>query len=226
MWLDGSGHPGREQPGHLLMAGSGRRRGLIAGVVVSAVAAALLSMLVVSGGDGGDVLAGRPIVMLSGLDDHGLLARDTVELLDAPAAEGEGQVLASLPDATLVRVLGDDGGSWLEVVALDGSAAGWVDEFHVRGTAHVVADEPACPTSLRGVADGPVLAKLRPSEQVELVDDHLVGEQRWIGVRAVQQDLLGLVPAASLSALPGPPPVPGVPCADVVPDPEARPHRH
>ncbi len=170
---------------------------------------------------------GRPIVLVSGRDDHGLVASDEVALLAEPALEGDEVVVTTLADGTLVRVLGDDGGSWLNVVPLDGGPGGWIDDFHLRGTAHVVGEEQACPTALHASVDGPVLRELRASEQVELLDDHTTEDgRRWVGVRSVQGGVVGLVPAATLSQQPGPPPVPGVDCATIEPDPEAVPHQH
>jgi hypothetical protein len=215
--VDGAGHPGHEQPGELLTVG--RRRAL------------LLAGLVVLGG-AGLVRAGsgeptRPIVLVSGRDDHRALAAETVALLAASAAEGAGEVVATVGDGTLVRVVDADGGSWLEVVTLDGGTRGWVDDFHLRGTVHVVGQAEACPTPLHADVDGPVLDVLRPSEQVELVDDHTTPQgETWVGVRTVQGGTLGLVPAARLREQPGAQPRPGTPCAEVEPDPEAVGHRH
>lgn len=168
----------------------------------------------------------RPIVLVSGRDDHGALVAETVPLLAAPAAEGAGDEVGRVPDGTLVAVLGDDGGSWLEVATLDGGSTGWVDDYHLRGTAHVVGDPPACPTPLHAAADGPVLGELRASEQVEVVDHHRVGGRDWAGVRTVQGRALGLVPMAWLQQLPGPAPVDDVDCATITPDPDAVPHEH
>jgi|GEM_PF-3313289 len=177
-------------------------------------------------GPGADAGPERPIVLVSGRDDHGFLAQESVTLLASPAAEGDGEPVAEVPDGTLVRVLGDDGGTWLEVATLDGTATGWVDDFFLRGTAHVVAVDEACPAALRADVDGPVLAALEPSEQVELVDDHTVDGVTWVGVRTLTDQLLGMVPAERLRELPGTVAAPGQDCVGVEPDPQAQPHQH
>ena len=198
--------------------------GLVATTLVLAAGWVLLGGPT-TGGSAADV--GRPIVLVSGRDDHGLVELEEVALLAAPALEGDEVVVTTVPDGTLVRVLGDDGGSWLEVVPLDGGLAGWIDDHRLRGTAHVVGEDAACATPLHAEAAGPVLAELRASEQVELLDDHTTPDgDRWVGVRVLQGGALGLVPADRLSQQPGPPPVPGVDCATIEPDPEAVPHQH
>lgn len=204
------------------------QRTALAGLVATTMV--LAAGWVVLGGLGpGDPVAdvGRPIVLVSGRDDHGLVELDEVPLLAEPALEGDEVVVTTVPDGTLVRVLGDDGGSWLEVVPLAGGLAGWIDDHRLRGTAHVVGEEPACATPLHAEAAGPVLAELRASEQVELLDDHTTPDgELWVGVRTLQGGELGLVPAARLSQQPGPQPLPGVDCATIEPDPEAVPHQH
>lgn len=205
-------------------------RSVLAGVAVTAlvVGAGLGLLRGPAGAESADAAATGPsVVLVSGRDDHGLVELEAVPLLAGPALEGDGEVVASVADGTLVRVLGGDGGSWVEVATLDDSAAGWIDDHRLRGAAHVVGAAPGCPTALHGSAAGPVLAQLRPSEQVEVLDQHTdrAGEV-WVGVRTVQRDLVGLVPGDRLAQLPGPAPRSGTPCERVEPDPEAQPHQH
>ena len=195
--------------------------------VVGLALATVVGLRVTGVVDGGaDAGPERPIVLVSGRDDHGFQAQEAVVLLAAPAAEGEGEPVAEVADGTLVRVLGDDGATWLEVATLDGTATGWVDDFFLRGTAHVVAPDEACPAALHADVDGPVLAALEPSQQVELVDDHTVDGVTWVGVRTLTDGLLGMVPSERLRELPGAVAAPGEDCAAVEPDPEAVPHQH
>lgn len=165
--------------------------------------------------------------LLSGRDDHGALASATVDVLAGPAAEGAERVVATVADGTLVRLLGDDGGSWVRVRTLDGLTTGWVDDFLLRDRVHAVAAAPACPVALHAEVDGPVLDVLRPSEQVVLLDHHLaVDGGDWVGVATVQTEQVGLLPAEAVQELPGPQGRPGTACEDIQPDPEAVPHRH
>lgn len=191
-------------------------------LVVLLAGSAVLGLRAVGGGQPIDRLG-----MLSGRDDHGALASDTVDVLAGPAVEGQERVVATVDDGTLVRLLGDDGGSWVQVATLDGLSTGWVDDFHLRSTAHAVADAPACPVPLYDDVDGAVLDVLRPSEQVALLDHHLGADgSDWVGVATRQTDQIGLLPASVLQELPGPMPQPGTACEDIRPDPEAVPHRH
>ncbi|MGH3441754.1 MAG: hypothetical protein ACRDUY_06870 [Nitriliruptorales bacterium] len=165
----------------------------------------------------------RPILLVSGRDDHGLLATPTVALLDEP----EGAEAAEVADGTLVAVTGTRS-EWLRVEALEGPpASGWIHDFYLRGTVHVVGKPPGCPTPLVGKPGGPAFTELRASEQVELVDVHETDGATWVGVRTLGDGAqVGVVPRAWLRELALPPVPPGVACADVRVDPAAPPHRH
>ncbi len=181
-------------------------------VALCALAVALL--LAACGGEGAE----RPILLVSGRDDHGLVAQDEVEVLDRP----DGRPVAKVTDGTLVSVLGEDH-EWLEVETLEGRRiAGWVNDFYLRGQVHVVGDPPACPVPLRGAPGGPPFAELAASAQVVLVDHH--GD--WVGVQPLGDDRLGVVPRAFISELPGPAPEPGARCEEVEVPADAEPHAH
>ncbi|HEX9994627.1 MAG TPA: hypothetical protein VGB14_16980 [Acidimicrobiales bacterium] len=130
------------------------------------------------GDDGGNAGAGaaepapaRRVLIVSGRDDHGLLAEPAVALVTAPDATAP---TGSVPDGTLVEVVATRG-EWAKVRALEGAPAeGWVNDFYLRGTAHV-----AC-----------------TNEQVELlaVDDDRVqvrpaagGPSEWVDRDAVSE---------------------------------------
>jgi hypothetical protein len=128
------------------------------------------------GDDGGNAGAAEPaparrVLIVSGRDDHGLLAEPAVALVTAPDATAP---TASVPDGTLVEVVATRG-EWAKVRALEGEPAeGWVNDFYLRGTAHV-----AC-----------------TNEQVELlaVDDDRVqvrpaagGPSEWVDRDAVSE---------------------------------------
>jgi hypothetical protein len=152
-----------------------------AAAVVIVLGAALGGAVLLSGfGDGQESEEiTRPIVLVSGRDDHGLLVSKTVGLSRLPG----GEATARVPDGTLVRVEATDG-EWLQVRALERTAArGWVNDFYLRGTAHV--RPPAGPFS-RG-------------DQVEM----LAVDGSRVRVRALETKQVDWVPRRSLSELPG-----------------------
>lgn len=107
---------------------------------------------VAAGADGG---GGRPdgrLVMVSGRDDHGLLAQEEVEVYGAP---GDSVPLRRIADGTLVHVAEVEG-TWLEVSTAEGPPArGWVDDYFLRGELRLVGPAPGCSVELGGrVAEG------------------------------------------------------------------------
>ena len=85
--------------------------------------------------------------MVSGRDDHGLLASEKLALYDAP---GSGHVVAEVRDATLLRVTETDG-TWQHVVTAEGSrVAGWIDDFYLRGELRLVGKPPTCRSRIDG----------------------------------------------------------------------------
>ncbi len=107
---------------------------------LSLVAAALLAGCGGSGGDGSE----REILLVSGRDDHGLLAQRVVPLTREPDMEG-GPSDPTVADGTLVRVVATRG-EWARVKTLEGPRAeGWVNDYYLRGTVHVCA--PTLPRS-------------------------------------------------------------------------------
>lgn len=148
----------RGQPRHLPV---GRR-----------LAAALaLALLAGCGGEGE-----RPLVLASGRDDHGLLVQRTVDVHGEP----DGEVLRRVETGTLLAVVGSRG-EWLHVRALEGTGAdGWVNDYHLRGVAHLVAPRPGCPVRTRRGTT------LRPNEQVELLDYERRDDGAWVRVRTVE----------------------------------------
>lgn len=87
------------------------------------------------------------LVLVSGRDDHGMVATDRVPLYDGPAGDRE---VAWVHDGTLVEVLATDG-QWLQVRAVEGEPAiGWVDDFFLRGEARLVGPAPSCSVRVGG----------------------------------------------------------------------------
>lgn len=80
-----------------------------------------------------------PIVLVSGRDDHGLVARAAIGLQRSPE---DGTFSGSVPDGTFVRVVGQRG-QWLQVRSFSVPAEqGWVNDFYLRSIA-VRTDPPA-----------------------------------------------------------------------------------
>lgn len=87
------------------------------------------------------------LVMVSGRDDHGLPAQATVALYGAP---GGSDTVGEVADGTLVHVTRIEG-SWLRVATAEGpAAAGWVDDFFLRGEVRLVGAAPTCASRLGG----------------------------------------------------------------------------
>jgi len=86
----------------------------------------------------------RQVVMVSGRDDHGLVATENVVLHSAP--EG-GDVVGQLPDGTLAHVH-EVRGTQVQVSAF--GITGWVDDFALRGELRLAGPPPDCRVSLAG----------------------------------------------------------------------------
>ena len=88
------------------------------------------------------------LVWVSGRDDHGMVAEESVPVYDA--VEGH-HVLGEVPDGTLARVLATDG-QWLRVRTAEGNdrVTGWVDDFFLRGEVRLVGPAPSCRAPLGG----------------------------------------------------------------------------
>lgn len=99
------------------------------------------------------------LVLVSGRDDHGMVAQHRVTVYDAPeGAHAVGRIV----DGTLARVVDSDG-QWLRVTTVEGAAVtGWVDDFHLRGEVRLVGAAPSCATTVAGsTRDGGTLAVVR-----------------------------------------------------------------
>ncbi len=121
----------------------------------AAAGAALVVVLAGATGCGGSTATAddgsRPdgrLVLVSGRDDHGELALPQVPLYETAAAE---HVVGRADDGTLAQVVSTDG-QMLEVAPVDGGGApgGWIDDFYLRGTLHLVGPAPTCRGRLGG----------------------------------------------------------------------------
>ena len=99
------------------------------------------------------------LVLVSGRDDHGMVALDQVPLYDGPDSS---RSVATVHDGTLAEVLSVDG-EWLEVRTVEGATrTGWIDDFHLRGEVRLVGPAPSCRTTVAGQPrDGGTLAVVR-----------------------------------------------------------------
>jgi SH3-like domain-containing protein len=143
---------------------------------------AALALVVLAGGCGGagdEPEPPRPVVILSGKDDHGLVAQAAVAL----AAEPDGAPVAKVADGTLVSVVAERG-EWLRVRTLEGGEAeGWVNDYYLRGTAHLVPERAGCRVPARPSLFRPAQASYAASAQVELLEVTVAGDGTWVRVR-------------------------------------------
>ena len=127
------------------------------------------------------------LVLVSGRDDHGLLASEQVELRGRPDAGAP--PTAQVADATLVRVVAAQG-TWLRVSTVEGAPAeGWVDDFFLRGTLHLVGSAPTCQVDLDGRSlpmgeQAVALAVRGDRAQVRL---ERTGEVGWVARSALRE---------------------------------------
>ena len=99
------------------------------------------------------------LVLVSGRDDHGMVAVHRVPVYDAPeGAHAVGRIV----DGTLARVVDTDG-QWLQVTTVEGpDVTGWVDDFYLRGEVRLVGAAPSCASTVAGrVREGGTLAVVR-----------------------------------------------------------------
>lgn len=159
------------------------------------LAPVLVAVLVLVAGCGGTTAAGdgttspRPdgrMVLVSGRDDHGQLVDEVVPVYAAAASDDR---VGGIADGTLAHVT-EIAGTWLHVVSAEGRPArGWVDDFHLRGTVHLVGPAPSCRASVSGrrVEAGlqAVVSRIRGgSVLVSAVDGSSRG---WVDRGAVQE---------------------------------------
>lgn len=111
------------------------RFGLLVGAVV------LMASTGCSSGPVDETGSDGRLVLVSGRDDHGMLAHEQVEVYDAPeSTTSSGRV----PDGTLARVVQADG-QWMRIETAEGQpVSGWIDDFFLRGEAHLVGPPPEC----------------------------------------------------------------------------------
>ena len=136
--------------------------------------AALVAAFLLAGCGGGEE-PDRSVLIASGRDDHGRVVQQAVSL----SAEPEGPAVAEVPEGSLVSVL-HTRGEWIRVRSLEGAGAGWVNDYYLRGTAHLVADVRGCPVRARSGRT------FEPNAQVELLRYERWRGEGWVRVRALK----------------------------------------
>ena len=142
-------------------------------------AGAVLALVIVLAGCGGGSGAGAPerdVLLVSGRDDHGLVVEKSVGLSDWVGGEPSAQI----PDGTLVRAEATHG-EWVRVRALERtSARGWVNDFYLRGTAHVTRSVGSLPRNaqveLLELRDGRIRVRSTQTSEVAWVERRFVAE--------------------------------------------------
>lgn len=140
-----------------------------------------------SRGPAGSGGADGRLVLLSGRDDHGLLASAQVALRARPA--GDGTPVARVADGTLARVVSTDG-TWLEVRTVEGQPAqGWVDDFYLRGGVHLIGPPPTCRVPFNGqlLADGEQAVVLDVRGKQAQVRVTRTGQTGWVERSTVRE---------------------------------------
>ena len=137
----------------------------------------------------------RHVVLVSGRDDHGLLATPSVTLMSRP---GGHEVAGPVVDGTLAEVLAVRG---TQVQIRAGDVTGWVDDFSLRGELRLAGPPPTCAVVVSG-------DRLPAGTRVEVL--RLADQQAQ--VRVLDRSALpGWVPAADVTERA---PEPGQRCPD------------
>ena len=141
------------------------------------------------------------LVLISGRDDHGMVAAERVPLY----TRVEGRTRAgTVADGTFARVLATDG-QWLRVRTVEGRrVTGWIDDFFLRGTSRLVGPAPSCAVRLAGRTEpGGTLVVVRGTSGRRMRVETVAGRVTT-----------GWVPRGALQELPPQ----GPRCGDIPPD--------
>lgn len=183
------GHEERGEPVRLLMRGGARAAALVA----------VLALLLAGCAAGDPETPTRPVVLVSGLDDHFMPESDEVPLHARPG----GPVRGAIPAGSLARAV-EVRGEWVKVTALElhthpddavGAPThthdvpeGWVGDYYLRSRMHVIAaGDPVCPVPAFAEPGGETEEPLPPSAQVEFVTVRHLGQRLWVQVRTVEE---------------------------------------
>lgn len=169
---------------------------LLAGVAVTALLAVAVTFAMKDPppADG----RGR-IVLISGRDDHGLVASPRVSILSEPDGA---RTVGTVRDGTLARVV-ETRGEWLRVRSAEGPPArGWVNDYYLRGLVRLVGPAGSCSVRV-GTRDHPPGTQAR-IEKVRSgrVFVRVAGDRGWLPRNHVAE----LAPPSvhACGSLPGP----------------------
>lgn len=201
----------RVAPTQVTSSPAADRRRLLRVAVVTAAVVMLGTSITIATTRGGEPDVQR-LVYVSGRDDHGALATESV----AVHARPDGAEVARVSDGTVARVL-DTRGSWLLIDPVDGRTGGWIDDYWLRGRVHLVdPGAPGCAVTTAAIAGSAARYQLPASQQVEVTDAQTVDGTVWVAVRAGEEHDPSWVRQDVLSDIPGPSPFQGDgACGDV-----------
>jgi hypothetical protein len=126
--------------------------------------------------------------MVSGRDDHGLMAQQSIAVYDAPRS---GHAVGQIGDSTLVQVTEADG-TWQHVQSVEGTqVAGWLDDFYLRGELRLVGAAPSCDSRIGStkVAGGTLVTIWRAVDNQVQVEEVAEPHLRGWAARADVQEL-------------------------------------
>ncbi len=116
----------------------------------------------------------NPIVMVSGRDDHGLLADPVLSLQRAP---DDAASAALITDGTFAHVL-DQRGEWLQVQSVaDLNIAGWINDYYLRDRARRADGGGQVEFVDARVANGEVEILVRPVNEPQTLPEWLPASQ-------------------------------------------------
>lgn len=134
-------------------------------------------------------------VLISGVDDHGLIQERRVTLLSAADAfaEIDLRVRTGTPAAVYeVRVTGPQNLQRFYRVQTTGGEAGWVSDFYVRRRAFLYNDQ-GDNVPVYDAPDGSIIAQAENVSQVNLIDPT---QEAWWQVQAVDESYVGWIPTS------------------------------
>jgi hypothetical protein len=118
------------------------------------------------------------------------------------SAAPQGRPEARVRDGTLVAVTGTRG-EWIAIRTLEGPAIrGWINDYYLRGTAHLIGSRPGCEVRAAGRPAGRPVATFPPDTQVELVAVVTRGKREWVRIRTLFGAATGWVDRRAVAELP------------------------
>lgn len=140
----------------------------------------------------------RATLLVSGRDDHGLLAERLIALRTAPDGL---QASVKIPSGTLVRAEAELG-EWIRVRALEGRPVrGWLDDFYLRDVVHV-ARRDGCAARLAPRPGAAGHRRVPRNGQARIVAAASRHGSLWVQVRLLRGGVGGWVPRGAVRELP------------------------